>query len=205
MKSPFSTHLRPLSFLVLAATACAGFALTSSHAWAQTDTTTKTITGDFRFTDGNKGTYVRTITTTATTESDVTVFTRASDQATSTDTTDTTENSDGTRLVQYSHNDFGATAQYTASKTVTPQKHGEASGTGTYTTAAGVSGSLTTLETKIGRIIAADETFTDATGTTRDLHLKDSEAGFTLDKIITMAADGSISTSIHTRYITSVK
>lgn len=205
MKRPhYSTHTRPLFALALAATACVGFAFAPASASAQT-TTTKTIIGAFKFNDGNKGTYVTTITKTDTADTEVTVFTRVSDKATSTDTTVTTDNSDGTKLVTYSHNDFGATALYTSSKTVTPEKHGEAYGTGTFTNAAGVSGSLATLETKIGNINAASETYTTSTGISSDLHLKDSELGFTADKTIARAADGTVSTSIHTRFIAHVE
>ena len=202
--SLFTNHFRLSSILSVAALACLGFAIAPTSVSAQTSAT-KTITGKFKFKDGNKGTYVTTITKSDTGETEVTVLTRSSDKATSTDTTVTTDNTDGSKLVNYSHNDFGVTAQYTSMKTVTPEKHGEAYGTGTYTTADGVSGVLSTLETSIGKIVAVNATYTTATGVTRDLRLQDSELGFTADKIITIQPDGSVTTGLHTRYITHVE
>ena len=205
MKIPLiRTHARLASILAMTALAFVGCALAPVNASAQT-TGTKTITGKFKFKDGNKGSYVTTITKSDTGTTEQTVYTRSSDKATSTDTTVTTDNTDGTKLVVYSHNDFGATAQFTSTKTVTPEKFGEAYSTGTYTTADGVSGVLNTLESSIDQIDAVNAIYTTATGVTRDLRLKDSELGFTADKIITIQPDGTVTTALHTRFITKEK
>lgn len=207
MYLPSSTrHFRPTGILALSALAFVGCVLSPLSASAQTTTTpTKTITGRFKFKDGNKGTFVTTTTKSDTGDTELTVYTRSSDQDTSTDTTVTTDNADGTKLVTYSHNDFGATAQFTSTKTVTPEKYGEAYSTGTYTTADGISGVLSTLETSIGNIVAVNATYTTATGVSRDLRLKDSELGFTAEKIITIQPDSTVTVGLHERIITHVK
>ena len=200
MKINIPSLLRPLFALTLAATAFAALSLAPANVSAQSDTDTRR--GIFKDTDGNKGTFVTTITKTDTGSTEQTVFTRKSDQATSTDTTTSVKNADGTRTVNYSHNDFGTTAQYVSTKTVTPEKHGDAYATGTFTNAAGVSGTFTTLESNVGNVETVSATYTTANGTTTDLRLKDSELRFTAVKTVALAPDGTVTANVNTRYIT---
>lgn len=198
-----ATLLRPFSAFALTIAAFTALSLAPTDASAQSDITT--IRGDFKDSNGNKGTYVATITKDGTSTTEQVVFTRKSDQATSTDTTTTVKNTDGSRTVNFSHNNFGATAQFTSAKTVTPEKHGQAYGTGTYTTAEGVSGTVTTLESGIGGTTAVNSTRASANGTTIELRLRESGLGFTADKIITLNPDGTVSAAINTRFITHVE
>ena len=75
------------------------------------------------------------------------VFTRTSDGATRMATTDTTIDPSG-RTLDYSSTDFARTGTFMSHKVITKEKNGQYAGAGTYTTATGDSGTLTTLETK---------------------------------------------------------
>ena len=166
---------RTLQMLGLAAATYLTLGFAPVSASAQSSDATTTVRGDFKFTDGDKGTFVRTITETATGSSETTVFTRRSDDATSTDTSTSTKNSDGTRTVTVSTQDFGATTAFTSTRVVTPEKHGDAFGTGTFTYASGISGTFTTLESGLGNISTVDATYTSAAGVTTELRLTDDE------------------------------
>ena len=191
MKSSFST--------LAAATFAAGMFLTAA-ASAQT---TRTVSGDFKSSDGNSGTFVRTIVNSGATLTDTTVFTRNSDKETSTDVDSRTKNTDGTIAVTYSHTDFGATAAYTAQKTVTKEKNGQFVAKGTYTTATGDSGTLSILESKTGPVdVTSNLHVSPTTGTTQVLDLEEDEFGFNIDKHITLAPDGTVTTVVTTRYFT---
>ncbi len=195
--------------LLAAATLAAGLFLAAGAVSAQSTapaSTTKTITGNFKSTDGNKGTYVRTIVTEGVTQTDTTVFTRASDQATATDVTTRTNQGNGVVVFNIKNTGFGETASYIATKTVTRQGRGNFAGTGTYTTPSGDSGTLTTLESN-GAQVNVETTLRNSpkTGITEDLNLEDSEFGFTLVKHIVLSPDGTVKTTVSTRYITSVK
>ena len=198
------------------ALAALGFALLPAHASAQTATeTTSTLTfpvthtfsGNFKSTDGNSGTFVNTVTTnSATSKHDVVVFTRSSDSETKTDTTDTTTNADGSRTVAYSSLDYGATTPFTSNKTITKEKHGQFVGTGTYTTAAGVSGDLTTLESKADIVDVVSAVYnSSSTGITNALHLEEDGFGFVTVKTLDLAPGGKLTVVVTTRYITSSK
>ncbi len=195
--------LRPLSALALVAAAFAALSVAPVSASAQD--TTKTITGHFKDSDGNKGKYVTTITTNGTTTTEQTIRTRRSDGDTSTDTSTRVENTDGTKTDTYSHNDFGTTAQYVSTKTVTPEKLNEEYATGTFTNAAGVSGTLTSLRSTIGNVDTLSTTRTSSQGTSTELRLKDSELGYTADKFITLNTDGTITTALDTHIIGHVE
>ena len=196
---------RIVSTLALAATACATFGLAPMTASAQSTDGTTTIDGDFKFSDQSKGTFVETITISGAVSTDVTIYTRKSDNATSTDNKTTTTNADGSRLVTFSHNDFGATAQFTSSKTVTPEKHGEAFGNGTFTNADGTSGVFTTLETRVTGVEAISATYTTSTGVTQDLHVTERELRFTGVKAISLNPNGTVTTEVHSLFVTHKK
>ncbi len=167
----------------------------------------QTRSGNFKSTDGTSGTFVNTITTSsATTKSDVVVFTRSSDGKTKTDTTNTTTNGDGSREVAYSSVDYGATAPFTSSKTVTKEKHGQFVGTGNFTTADGTSGTLTTLETKAETVNVVSAVYNNSTtGITNDLRLEDDGFGFVTAKHLSLDPTGKLTVEVTTRYITSSK
>ncbi len=165
-----------------------------------------TLSGNFRATDGNSGAFVETITAnSATSRSAVTVFTRAKDGATSTDKSSTVINPDGTRTVDFSATGYGATASFTSHKTVSKETHGQFSGQGTYTTAAGVSGTLTTLETRAEIVSVVSTVYLSAAGLTSDLRLEEDGFGFTTVKTINLDPAGKVTTVVHTRYVTSSK
>ena len=203
------------SFLALPALAllAVGFTLSPARVSAQTATATVTYpvvntrSGNFKSTDGNSGTFVNTITTTsATTKTDVVVFTRSSDSATRTDTTDTTINEDGSRTIAHSSVDYGATAPFTSNRTLTKEKHGQFVGTGTYTTAAGVTGTLTTLETKAETVSVVSAVYNGSgVGITNDLRLEDDGFGFVTNKVLSLDPTGKLTEVVTTRYITSGK
>ena len=165
--------------------------------------TTKTYSGVFHSTDGNNGTYVRTTTVNGATLSSTIVYTRESDKATATDTYTRTTDGEGNRTVNIDDKDFGATAAYVAQKTVTKEKHGQFVGKGTYTTATGDSGTLSTLESAGGFVNVLSNIHTSpTTGVTQMLDLRDREFGFTAVKHITLAPNGTVTTVVTTRYIT---
>ena len=193
---------RTLQSLGLAAAACFAFGFAPISARAQTSDATSKVSGDFKFTDGDKGTFVRTTTETATGSTETTVFTRRSDGATSTDTRTITKNTDGTRTVTVSDQDFGATTAFTSSRVVTPEKHGDASGTGTFTDASGVSGTFTTLESSLGNISTVDATYTSAAGVTTELRLTDDELRLREHKIVTRNPDGTVTAEVRSLFIT---
>ncbi len=168
---------------------------------------TQTRSGNFKSTDGNSGTFVNTITaTSATTKEEVVVFTRSSDGKTKTDTTNTTINGDGSRTVAYSSVDYGASAPFTSNKTLTKEKHGQFVGTGTFTTATGTGGILTTLETKAETVNVVSAVYNDSTtGITNDLRLEDDGFGFVTTKHLNLDPTGKLTEEITTRYITSSK
>ena len=174
-------------------------AATTAHAQA----TIRTFRGVFKSSDGDKGTYVRTTTKSDTSFSTSIVFTRDSDQATRIDTENRTTDADGNRAVTLSDTDFGATAAYTAQKTVTKEKHGQFVGQGTYTTPTGDTGVLTTLESKGGFVNVYNAVRNSVTtGVTQILDLTDREFGFTAVKRIVLTPDGVAKTTVTTRYIT---
>ena len=193
---------RTIQTLGLAAAACVALGFAPVNASAQTTSTTTTVRGDFKSTDGDKGTFVRTVSEATTGTTEMTVFTRHSDQATSTNTTTTVKNADGTRTVTYSHNDFGATAEYTSTKTVTPEKKGDAYGVGTYTDATGISGTFTTLESNLGNISTVDGTYVSASGTTNELRLNDDELRLREHKTVTRGPDGTVTAVVLSLFIT---
>ena len=165
--------------------------------------TTKTYSGVFHSTDGNSGTYVRTTTVNGDTLSSTIVYTRESDKATATDTYTRTTDAEGDRTVTINDKDFGATASYVAQKTVTKEKHGQFVGKGTYTTATGDTGTLSTLESKAAFVdVLSDIHTSPTTGVTQFLDLRDREFGFTVIKHITLAPNGTVTTVVTTRYIT---
>ena len=188
---------RNVHALTVTAIAAVGLLLTSGAALAQT---TKTIKGHFHSTDGNHGIYVETIATDGDTETKTVVYTREPDKETSTDITNTVGKGTGTRTVAYSHTDFGSTAEFTASKTITKVKGGFV-GTGTYTTAAGVTGTLKTLETFAADVSVVTATYTPSTGTgdTTDLRLEEDALGFVAVKDITIDPNGNTVSYINTR------
>ncbi len=105
--------------------------------------------GSFKSTDGTTGTYKETeiLYDLNRRSSRTLVFTRASDQATRTEKTDYLTNPDGTHTENVSVTDYGAAAAFTSSRMITTLGRGQSTGRGVYTTADGVSGTLTTLET----------------------------------------------------------
>ena len=167
----------------------------------------QTHSGNFKSTDGNSGTFVNTVTVnSATSKSDIVVFTRSSDGAKKTDSTDTTINSDGTRTVAHSDIDYGATAAFTSTKTLTKEKHGQFVGKGTFTTAAGTTGTLTTLETKAETVNVVSAVYNNSTtGVTNDLRLEDDGFGFVTVKTLSLDPTGKLTETVTTRYITSSK
>ena len=195
--------IRTLQILGLGAAACFALGFAPLGASAQSTDPTTTVRGDFKFSDGDKGTFVRTVTATATGSTETTVFTRRSDNATSTDTRTDTKNSDGTRTVTVSVQDFGATTAFTSTRVVTPEKHGDAYGTGTYTDATGVSGTFTTLESSLGNISSVDATYTSAAGVTTELRLTDDELRLREHKIVTRNPDGTVTAEVRSIFITN--
>ena len=192
--------LRNFTPLAVTAVAAFGLMLTSGVAFAQT---TKAIKGDYHSSDGNSGTYVETITINGNTKTDDVISTRNSDKKTSTDNTSTTVNPDKSRTITHSETAYGATAEFTSQRTVDKVKGGF-SGTGTYTTAAGVSGTLTSLETSAGTDGVRTIAYTASTGgVTTDLRVEYDGFGFALVKTFSLAPDGTTTANVTTHYITS--
>lgn len=168
---------------------------------------TRTLTGNFKSTDGNSGTFVETITlNSATSKSDTTVYTRSKDGESRTETSSTVTNADGSRTVDYSDTEYNATAPFVSQKTITKESHGQFYGQGTYTTAAGVTGTLTSLETRADSVNVVSTVFKAADGTVANrLRLEDDGFGFVTVKAIDLDAAGKVNTVVHTRYVTSGK
>ena len=141
----------------------------------------------------------------ATSKTDVVVFTRSSDSETRTDTTTTTLNADGTKTIAHNDTDYGATTSFTSNKTLTKEKHGQFVGSGTYTTAAGVNGTFTTLESKAETVNVVSAVYNATSGITNDLRLEDDGFGFVTVKVLDLAPTGTLTETVTTRYITSSK
>ena len=195
--------IRTLQILGLSAAACFALGSAPVTASAQSSDATTKVSGDFKFSDGDKGTFVRTITETTTGSTETTVFTRRSDDATSTDTRTVTKNTDDTRTVTVSTQDFGVTTAFTSTRVVTPEKHGDAYGTGSYTDASGVTGTFTTLESSLGNISSVDATYTSAAGAiTTELRLTDDELRLREHKIVTRNPDGTVTAEVRSLFVT---
>ncbi len=196
----------PRQFNAFAATAIAAFGLMLSTGAALAQTT-KTVKGDFRSSDGNSGTYVATIAVNGEVTTETVVYTRSSDQETSTDITTTTKDpADKSRTISYSHTDYGSTAEFTSNKTIAKVKGGF-SGSGTYTTAAGTTGTLTSLESSASGVSAKTTTYTSSAGkVTTNLRLEEDalDLGIVAIKVLALNPDGTTTATVTTRYITSV-
>lgn len=163
----------------------------------------KTLKGTFHSSDGVSGKFVDTIEVNGATTTEKRVLTRKSDGATSTDTTVTTKTSDTSETVVYTHVGYGTSATYTSTKTVTKVKGG-ATGLGTYTDANGVSGTLKSLDTTSGLTDISATQATDANNAvTTDLHTQETDADRGLIKDITVAPDGTVSSTVSTFTILS--
>lgn len=201
MKNILSTKLHVLALGTLALGMASPLALADD---AKTYPVVHTTSGVFQNSNGESGTFVETVTlNSADSKSDVTVFTRKSDQATRTETRDLTKNDDGTRTVDYRDTEYGSTAAFSSHKVLTREKDGQFSGAGTYTTADGTTGTLTTLESKAETVDAVSAVYrTSAGAISNDLRLEDSEPSFRVVKTVHLAADGTVTTLVHTRYVT---
>ena len=125
---------------------------------------------------------------------------------TQTDTTNTVKNSDGSRTVDYTSTSYGATTAFSSHRTITKEKHGQFVGTGTYTTATGVTGTLTTLETSAETVNVVSAVYNSATaGITNALRLEDDGFGFVTVKRLDLDPAGKLTVIVTTRYITSSK
>jgi hypothetical protein len=192
MKNSYLPH--PSLTFVAAAVAAVGLMFTSSLAQAQT---TKTIKGHFHSTDGNSGSFVETVDTDGDVVTTTVVYTRNSDKETSTDISTVTgkDTGVGTYTVAYSHTDYGTTAAYTSNRTVDYVKGGGHVGTGTYTTAAGVTGTFRTLETFVNEVKITSFAYLPATGTgINELRVEEDEFGFTAVRDLTLDATGKATT-----------
>jgi hypothetical protein len=192
MKHSYLPH-RSFTFAATAI-AAVGLMLTSGLAQAQT---TKTIKGRFHSTDGNSGNFVETIDTDGDVVTDTVVYTRNSDQETSTDITTVTgkDTGMGTYTVAFSHTDYGATAAFTSNKTVDYVKGGGHVGMGTYTTATGTTGTFRTLETVASDVKIVSTAYVPATGTgTNELRVQEESFGFTAIRDLTLDPDGKATT-----------
>lgn len=200
MKITLSTKFLPLALGVTALGFSAGSLLADEPVYPVVHTTS----GVYKNSNGEGGTFVETVTkNSADSTSDVIVYTRGSDQATSTDTRNVTKNGDGTKTVDYRSTQFGSTAAFASHKTITREKNGQFVGTGTYTTADGTTGTLTTLESQAEtvNVVSAVYRSTDD-AITNDLRLEDSEPLFHVVKTIHLGPDGKATTLVHTRYVT---
>ncbi len=105
--------------------------------------------GNFKSTDGTSGTFKQTeiLSGLLTGSTTTTVYTRSSDAATRIEMTIDQANADGTHTANTTITDYGASSSFTSSQTLTTLGRGQTVGRGTYLTATGVSGTLTTVET----------------------------------------------------------
>ena len=176
MKTLSFVKILPLS-LALAATA---FALTPSAVRAQTNDPSKPIEhtggfvvgfdGNFTNSDGTTGTFTYRVTEYSATGSATTyVFTRDADKLTRTEATFTNKNPDGTQTVQTTITDYGAAGAFSSTLTVTKQGHGQFIGQGTYTTPAGVTGTVTSVRTKSKSGQVTSTTYNGPAGATTEV------------------------------------
>jgi hypothetical protein len=196
MKQSFLPH--HINTLAVAAFAALGLMLSSGAAFAQT---TKTIKGNFHSNDGNNGSFVETIATDGDSKTDTLVYTRRSDKATSTDIFTTVTNpTNDSYTVAYSHTDYGSTAEFTSNKTVDKVKGGYF-GSGTYTTATGITGTLRSLETKASDVGVTSTAYLPSTGTagTNDLRVEEDALGFKVVRTLSVDSNGTTTSVITTR------
>ncbi len=188
---------RSVNPLAVAAFAAFGLLFSSGAAFAQT---MKTIKGNFHSNDGNDGTFVETVATNGDSKTDTVVYTRKSDHATSTDiTTKVTNPANDSYTVAYSHTDFGSTAEFTSNKTVDKVKGGFF-GSGTFTTAAGVTGTLRTLETNAADVNVISNAYLPATGAgTNDLRVEEDALGFVVTRTLSVDPSGTTKSIVTTR------
>jgi hypothetical protein len=185
------SYLRHRSIILAAAV---GLMFTSGLAHADTTRITK---GRFHSTDGNGGRFVETVVTDGDVVTETVVLTRNSDQETSTSITTTTgkDTGTGTYTVAYSHTDYGATAAFTSNRTVDYIKGGGHVGTGTYTTATGVTGTFRTLENRVSDVKITSFAYLPATGTgTNELRIEEDTFAYTAVRELTLDPDGTATT-----------
>ena len=159
--------------------------------------------GKFKSTDGTTGSFKESeiLFDLNRSSSRTIVFTRSIDRATRTEETDYLTNPDGTHTENVSVTDYGATAAFTSSRTITTLARGQSTGQGTYTTADGVSGTLTTLETvsSLG-VDALTSVYNSPTaGVSTEQRTQTVPAGKVVVKTIHVDADGTATSVIQTR------
>ena len=105
--------------------------------------------GTFKSTDGTRGTFSQTVRFYSATSSGTTViYVRSSDGAKRIETTADQTGPDGIRTETFTSIDYNASSSFQSDRTITELGRGQYAGQGIYTTAEGVSGTLTTLETQ---------------------------------------------------------
>lgn len=160
-----------------------------------------TANGNFRASGGQSGTYVETFTVADGTTTDAIVYTPADSTETSTVTLVSVANSDGTRTVTLTRQAFGETASFTSVTIYSARENGSFYGTGTYTTADGVAGALTSLVTRTGpENINATDYISTAGALTRELVIESRSNGGDNEKTLTVDSDGTPATTSITRF-----
>ena len=192
--APASRPAARAALALLAAAACG--LLCPAGASAQT-----TRTGHFRG-DGTVGKYARTSTTAGDGGRTIqTVYTRTGGQQTRTDTVTTSaEDKNGGYTLDETRLDFGATTLDTVHETITRLKSGRHTGTGTYTTASGDGGTLTTVEAAVeGGSVTSEVRVSPTTGTTQVLRVQRDADDFVSVQTITLLPDGTATSTTMTR------
>ena len=154
---------------------------------------TRTINGHFKG-DGTVGKYTRTVTIALDgSRTILTTYTRTGDKATRTDSvTQTAEDSKGGYTVDTSLLDFGATVADTTHEVVTRVKAGRHTSVGTYTTATGDSGTLTSVASATDSGTATSEVrVSPTTGTTQILRVERDADDFLSLQTMTLKPDGT--------------
>lgn len=164
--------------------------------------------GSFKSTDGIAGTYKETevLYDLNRSSSRTVIFTRSIDKATRTETTDYLTNPDGTHTENVSVTDYGATAAFTSSRVITSLGRGQSTGQGIYTTADGVSGTLTTLETasSLGTDALTSVYNSPTAGVSTEQRTQTVPSGKVVVKTIRVDADGHPTSVVQTRTPTNI-
>jgi hypothetical protein len=154
----------------------------------------QTFTATGNFSGSAVGTYTQTLTQTSGSRTVQIVYTRRGDQATRTDiSTVTPTDAKGDYTLTESSMDFGASEADSSTATYTRVNPGEFTGTGTYTTASGDTGTLTAVLTRTASGTSRSELHVSAsTGNTVILRV-DHEGGTTAGyKILMLSPTGAL-------------
>lgn len=160
----------------------------------------RSVSGQFKSSDGDAGTFIETYTVADPVTTDTIIYTMTDSTTTRTETLTTTANSDGTKTVTVNELGFGDTTAFTSTTTFAASKGGSAVGTGIYTAADGTTGVLAVVIARNGQTSITSTDFTSATGIlTREIRLEEKGQGDTV-KTLNVDASGALTVTTITRF-----